>query len=92
MIDIFLAKCSLNILTIHQIIYLAKSERKRIRVVGCGASPSDICLSEDYMIDLCRFNHVLHLEREEAQVVVEGGMRLTELNSFLEANGLAMPV
>ena len=61
-------------------------------MVGCGASPSDICLSTDYMIDLARFNHVLHLDREEGQVTVQGGIRLTELNRFLEANGLAMPV
>ena len=61
-------------------------------MVGCGASPSDICLSDDFMISLDRFNRVLHLDRDEALVTVQGGIILTQLNRFLEDNDLALPM
>ena len=68
------------------------SERKRIRVVGCGASPSDICLSNDFMISLKHFSNVVSINPEAATVTVQGGIKLCDLNIILEQNDLALPV
>lgn len=71
---------------------MAKTEKKKIRVVGCGNSPSDICCSTDYMICLDRFNRVLHVDQQNRLVTVQAGIKLTDLNKYLEQNDLAMPM
>ena len=71
---------------------MAKSDNKKIRVVGCGHSPSDICCSDDYMISLRYFNNVLSVNRETYTVKVEAGITFTELNAYLDTQKLAMPV
>lgn len=77
---------------IFQILYLAKSEKKRIRVVGCGNSPSDICCSNDYMIDMKCFNKILYIDYETCMVTVQGGINIAELNRILEENNISMPM
>ena len=61
-------------------------------MVGCGASPSDICLSNDYLISLALFDNVIHLNRDECTVTAQGGIKLCKLNQILDTNGLALPV
>lgn len=75
-----------------KIIFLAKSDNKKIRVVGCGHSPSDICCTNDYMISLRYFNNVLSVDRERHTVKVEAGITFTELNAYLDTQKMALPV
>lgn len=75
-----------------QIIFLAQSCNKKVRVMGCGHSPSDICCTTDYMINLCLFNNVLHVNRELHTVRVESGITFTKLNAHLDKHKLAFPV
>ncbi|XP_023232011.1 L-gulonolactone oxidase-like [Centruroides sculpturatus] len=46
---------------IAQILALATDEKKHVRVVGCGHSPSDIACTEDYMISLQHMNKVVEV-------------------------------
>lgn len=77
---------------IREILYLAKTEKKRIRVVGCGNSPSDLCCSSDYMISMERFSNILYIDRQQCLVTVQAGIHLDQLNKLLEENELALPV
>ncbi|XP_046915620.2 L-gulonolactone oxidase [Dermatophagoides farinae] len=77
---------------IREILYLAKTEKKRIRVVGCGNSPSDLCCSSDYMISMERFSNILYIDRQQCLVTVQAGIHLDRLNKLLEENELALPV
>lgn len=81
-----------NIEELREIIFLAKSCNKRIRIVGCGHSPSDICCTNDYMINFCYFNNVLNVCRELNTVKVEAGITFTQLNQHLDKHNLAFPV
>ncbi|XP_054161614.1 L-gulonolactone oxidase-like [Oppia nitens] len=77
---------------LREIIFYAKSTNKKLRVVGCGHSPSDICCTDDYMINLRLFNNVLSINCDTNTVKVEAGITLTELNSYLDTHKLALPV
>ncbi|CAG2109865.1 unnamed protein product, partial [Medioppia subpectinata] len=77
---------------LREIIFLAKSTNKKIRVVGCGHSPSDICCTDDYMISLRFFNNVLSINCETNTIRVEAGITLTEINAYLDSHKLAIPV
>ncbi|XP_065072222.1 L-gulonolactone oxidase-like [Rhopilema esculentum] len=73
-----------------QILRQASAERKRVRVIGFGHSPSDICCTNDFMIRLFKFNKVLHLDKNENTIKIGAGMMLRDLNTILENNGMAM--
>ncbi len=75
-----------------QIIFLAKSCNKKVRIAGCGHSPSDICCTNDYMISLSYFNNVLSVDRQSNRVKVEAGITFTQLNAHLDKHRLAFPV
>lgn len=75
---------------IVQIVQYAIENGQHVRVLGSGHSRSDIALSDDIMISLHRYNGVVDLDKQSKQVTVEGGMKLSELVSFLDKNGLAL--
>nr|XP_027193755.1 L-gulonolactone oxidase-like [Dermatophagoides pteronyssinus] len=77
---------------IREILYLAKSEKKHIRIVGCGNSPSDLCCSQDYMISMKNFSNILHIDQQKRIVTVQAGIHLNKLNRILEQNNLALPI
>uniref|UniRef100_T1JBA5 L-gulonolactone oxidase n=1 Tax=Strigamia maritima TaxID=126957 RepID=T1JBA5_STRMM len=81
-----------NVHHLKEIIRLAHLENKKIRVVGCGHSPSDIACSKDYLISLRQFDRILHVDPERHQVKVEGGVMVVDLISYLEKHGLALRI
>ncbi|HUH01688.1 MAG TPA: D-arabinono-1,4-lactone oxidase [Kofleriaceae bacterium] len=70
----------------------ARAEGRVVKVVGGGHSWSDIAATDGVAVRLDRMNRVLELDLERAQITVEGGMRLRELNEHLAVRGLAMPI
>ncbi len=75
--------------TEEQIVELVQAGSK-IRVVGTGHSWNDICLSPDTLINFDRYNNVLHLNREKLQLKVQPGIKLWQLNEYLDSHGLAL--
>ncbi|XP_064602926.1 L-gulonolactone oxidase-like isoform X2 [Liolophura sinensis] len=77
----------------REILSCAQQRGKKVKVVGCGHSPSDLACTTDYMICLRHYNRLLKVDKERSQVKVEGGMLVRDLNdSVLNPNGLALSV
>jgi FAD/FMN-containing dehydrogenase len=62
----------------------------RLRAVGGAHSWSPAIVTDDTLVSLDRMRRPLALDRERMQVTVEGGMRLRELNRWLDGHGLAL--
>ena len=61
--------------------------KKRVRVIGFGHSPSDLCCTDDYMVRLFRFNEVLHVSMNCYSHILTGkGGHSFFILSFLYAN------
>ncbi|XP_067844613.1 L-gulonolactone oxidase-like isoform X1 [Heptranchias perlo] len=75
---------------VRQILELAKQRSKRVKIVGCGHSPSDIACTDDYLIRLNKLNKLLQVDKKQQRVTVEAGMLLSHLNEELASLGLAL--
>ncbi|XP_038673346.1 L-gulonolactone oxidase [Scyliorhinus canicula] len=75
---------------IRQILELAKLRNKRVKIVGCGHSPSDIACTDNYLVRLNKLNRILQVDKERKWVTAEAGMLLSDLNEKLDALGLAL--
>ncbi|XP_043551203.1 L-gulonolactone oxidase isoform X2 [Chiloscyllium plagiosum] len=75
---------------VRQVLELAKQRNKRVKIVGCGHSPSDIACTDDYLIRLNKLNRLLQVDTKKKQVMVEAGMVLADLNEELAKLGLAL--
>lgn len=75
--------------TEEEIIELIKKSSK-VRVTGSGHSWNSICLSDDTLINFDHYNKVLHLDKEKLRVKVQPGIKLWQLNKYLDKEGLAL--
>jgi L-gulonolactone oxidase len=73
-----------------ELVARAKSEGKKIRVVGTGHSWSAIVCTGEWLVNLDRLNSIVTIDTESKQVTVQAGMRLKELNEVLAENKLAL--
>ncbi|KAL8664051.1 MAG: hypothetical protein Q9202_003343 [Teloschistes flavicans] len=76
---------------IQKIVKLAQQCRRRLVVVGCGHSPSDLTCTSSWMVNLDRFNRILKIDFRSNVVVMQSGIRLHDLITQLRAVQLAMP-
>lgn len=76
---------------IQKIVNLARRCRRRLVVVGCGHSPSDLTCTSSWMVNLDDYSRVLRVDKQKKIMAVEGGIRLRDLNSKANAQGLTMP-
>ena len=67
---------------------IAKADK--VRIVGSGHSWSSICLSNHTLINLDRFNQVLELDTVKMKVRVQPGIKLWQLNEYLDSKGFAL--
>ena len=65
-------------------------KHEKIRIVGTGHSWNEICVSRDALINLDRYDRVLHLDRAAKRVKVQSGIKLSKLNRLLDQEGLAL--
>ncbi|KAK4630961.1 Putative D-arabinono-1,4-lactone oxidase [Fulvia fulva] len=75
---------------VQKIVNLARRCRKRIVVVGCGHSPSDLTCSSSWMVNLDDYGRVLKVDKQEKTLLVEAGIRLRDLNEEANRHGLTM--
>ncbi|KAI6381764.1 D-arabinono-1,4-lactone oxidase [Pyricularia grisea] len=76
---------------IEKIVNLARRCRRRVTVVGCGHSPSDLTCTSGWLVNLDNYNKVLDINRLTGVVRMQSGIRLYALAAELERVGLAMP-
>lgn len=76
---------------VQKVVTLARRCRRRLVVVGCGHSPSDITCSSSWMMNLDDYSKVLNVDKAKKTLVVEGGIRLRQLNTEANRHGLTMP-
>ena len=76
---------------IQKIVTLARRCRRRIVVVGCGHSPSDLTCTSSWLVNLDDFAQVLKVDKERKTLLVQGGIRLRKLNAEANKHGLTMP-
>lgn len=77
-----------------ELVGCARKEGKTLLTVGSGHSPSDLVMTNDWLVNLDKYNTVLGVKRHTsgmyADVTVEAGIRLFQLHEFLAKEGLAM--
>ncbi|KAL8872566.1 MAG: hypothetical protein Q9174_001824 [Haloplaca sp. 1 TL-2023] len=76
---------------IQKAVRLARRCRRRLVVVGCGHSPSDLTCTSSWMINLDNFKRILKIDFRTNIVVMQSGIRLYDLIAQLRAVQLAMP-
>lgn len=62
----------------------------KIRVTGTGHSWNRICLTNDALINLDLYKKVLSVDRDKLQVTLQAGIKLWQLNEYLDTQGLAL--
>lgn len=75
---------------IQKIVNLAQRCRRRLVVVGCGHSPSDLTCTSSWIVNLDHYNKILDIDRASKIVVMQAGIRLYDLIAQLRESGLAM--
>jgi sugar-1,4-lactone oxidase-like protein len=75
--------------TEEQLIDIVKSHAK-VRMVGTGHSWSALCHSDEAMINLDRYNKVIALDKEKKQLTIQAGIKLWQINEYLDAEGMAL--
>ncbi|KAH8812355.1 D-arabinono-1,4-lactone oxidase-domain-containing protein [Xylogone sp. PMI_703] len=76
---------------IEKVVNLARRCRRRVTIVGCGHSPSDITCTSSWLVNLDNFNKILSVDKRRGVVTMQAGIRLYTLCEELEKLGLAMP-
>lgn len=75
---------------VQKIVTLARRCRRRIVVVGCGHSPSDLTCTSSWMVNLDEYSRVLKVDKQKKTLLVEGGIRLRKMNEEANQHGLTM--
>ncbi len=65
-------------------------ESTKLRAVGAAHSWSPAIVTADTLVSLDRMAGVIALDRAAATVTVQGGMRLRDLNRYLDEHGFAL--
>ena len=76
---------------LQKVVTLARRCRRRITLVGCGHSPSDLTCTSSWLVNIDRLDNILTVDKETGVVVMEAGIRLHDLGLKLKEHGLAMP-
>lgn len=75
--------------SVDELVRLVR-ESRHLRAVGAAHSWSPAIVTDDTLVSLDRMRGVISLDRDARQVTVQGGMRLRELNAYLDRQGLAL--
>ncbi|KAF2103838.1 D-arabinono-1,4-lactone oxidase [Rhizodiscina lignyota] len=76
---------------IQKVVTLARRCRRRLVLVGCGHSPSDLTCTSSWLVNLDNFNKILNVDTNNKTMTVEGGIRLHAINTRAKEHGLTIP-
>jgi L-gulonolactone oxidase len=69
----------------------ARQQGAAVRILGAAQSPSDIAMSNEYLLAVRGLKRIREIDRERCEVVAEAGITLGELSVALGQQGLALP-
>lgn len=78
----FFDPCDLD--ELRSILRLARDNGKKLRMVGYGHSPSDLCCTDEFLVSNRKLDQILNLDEERRVVSVETGVLLKDLVQFLK--------
>ena len=79
-----------NVGELAEIVAQASARGQKIKAVGSGHSFTSAAATDGRMLRLENLRGISHVDREKNQVTVGAGTRLSELNTLLHAEGLAL--
>jgi L-gulonolactone oxidase len=71
-------------------LILLIQKHDKVRVVGSGHSWSDHFATQELMLNLDKYSRVLSIDSNGKTITVQSGIKLWELNSILDKEGLAL--
>lgn len=79
-----------NVSELAAIVAEASSRGQKVKAVGSGHSFTSAATTDGRMIRLDNLSGISHVDRTKNQVTVGAGTRLSDLNTLLHAEGLAL--
>ena len=79
-----------NVGELAEIVAQASARGQKIKAVGSGHSFTSAAATDGRMLRLENLRGISHVDREKNQVTVGAGTRLSDLNTLLHAEGLAL--
>lgn len=80
-----------NVEQVVDIVNTARSEKRTIVTVGSGHSPSDMCITDEWLMNLDELQEIYDFkeypEQHYADISVGAGMRIYKLNEYLNERG-----
>ena len=76
---------------IQKVVNLARRCRRRLVVVGCGHSPSDLTCTSSWMVNLDDYSSVMKVDRQKKMMVVGSGIRVRQMGTEALKYGLTIP-
>ncbi|QLQ81775.1 hypothetical protein HG537_0G00280 [Torulaspora globosa] len=77
-----------------EIVNEARRQKKTVVTIGSGHSPSDMCMTKEWLVNLDKLDKVHEFkeypEDHYADVTVDGGMRVYRLSEIVGARGYAI--
>lgn len=72
---------------------MAFAVQSRVHITLCGSllSPSDIGQTDEFLIDMKRFNKILHIDTDKKFVQMQSGVILSDLIKALKSFSLGLP-
>ncbi|UJR20332.1 hypothetical protein I4U23_023463 [Adineta vaga] len=66
--------------------------KSKVRVIGCGHSPSSLAMSNEVLISLKYFNEIIEIDTQNMEVHCQSGVLIRTLNDILPQHNLCLPV
>lgn len=77
---------------LKEILQRGRVNKKTIRCIGGGGSPSDLFCSDEYLVSTKHLNKIIDIDVDTNTLTVEAGASLAKINEALFEKGLALPV
>ena len=75
---------------VQQIVKSALDKKQKIRIIGSGHSFTKLCVTNDILISLDKYQGLVQVDKSSNQATIKGGTKLKKLGELLHVEGLAM--
>ncbi len=66
--------------------------KSKVRVIGCGHSPSSLAMSNEVLISMKYFNKIIEIDEKNLEIHCESGVLIRTLNEILPQHNLSLSV